>query len=126
MQICGVFVALIKRCSCQSHKSESLVSIVGNDLDSAVVYAHLFVGVSDGDVDGKVVVETVVVLLKLNWVREAFVTLNLGSWGRKMSQNTVKDKEKQKMIIFWLIFINIYSITFIPQMVSISVWTIEE
>lgn len=28
------------------------------------------------------------------------MTLNLGSWGRKMSQNMIKDKEKQNMSVY--------------------------
>lgn len=76
-------MALIKRCSCQSHKSESLVSIVGNDLDSAVVYAHLFVGVSDGDVDGDVVVESVVGVVKIELGQRSICDFEFGFLGKE-------------------------------------------
>lgn len=60
MQIGGVFVALVEWQRSQSHESESLLSIVANDLDASVVYANPFVRVSDGHVEGEVVFESVV------------------------------------------------------------------
>jgi hypothetical protein len=55
-----VVVALIKWCRIQSHRAKPLLSIVSNDLDVTVVYVGLVVGVSDGDVERKVVVESAV------------------------------------------------------------------
>lgn len=52
------------------------------------------------------------------------MTLNLGSWGRKMSQNMIEDKEKQKMKVYMLQ--KQRQKQRLPHMVSISVWTIEE
>lgn len=44
----------------QSHKSKPLVLLVCNDLDATVLEAGAFVGISNGDVEGKVVRECVV------------------------------------------------------------------
>ena len=44
----------------QSHQSEPLLSIVTNDLDTAVIDANPLVRVSDGHVECEVVVEGVV------------------------------------------------------------------
>lgn len=40
----------------------------------------------------------VLVLLKLNWVREAFVTVNLGSLGLKMSKRMIQNHPNQTSV----------------------------
>lgn len=55
-------MALVKWRRRQCHHSKPLFSIVGYDLDAAVVYANSFVRVSDGDVEREVVVEGVVIV----------------------------------------------------------------
>lgn len=55
-----VLVALVKGCGIQSKHGKPLFSIVSNDLDVIVVYVHLVVLVSNGNVQLKVVVESFV------------------------------------------------------------------
>ncbi|KAM1952500.1 hypothetical protein ACFX15_006968 [Malus domestica] len=56
----GVLVVSVKRCRTQTCNKKLLVSVFANDLDATVVYAGPFVGISDGKVECKVVVENVV------------------------------------------------------------------
>ena len=51
----GILVALIKRC--QEHRTKPLAVKECIGFDAIVVYANLFVGVSDSDVEGEIVVE---------------------------------------------------------------------
>lgn len=61
MQNSGVFGTLVKWRRSQSHQSKPLLSVVGDDLDAAVVYSNPFVLISDGDVERKVVRKSIVV-----------------------------------------------------------------
>jgi hypothetical protein len=58
VQIARSLVPLVKRC--QAFRIEPLVLVVRPGLDGVVIDSDLSVGVSDGDVDGKVVLQSVV------------------------------------------------------------------
>ena len=53
-------MALVKWRRSQRHQSKPVLSVVSNGFDAVVVYANPSVGVSDGDVEGKVVEDSVV------------------------------------------------------------------
>lgn len=59
MQNGSVLVTLDKQRRIQSHLGKRLLSVVSNDWDAAVVYPNRFVGISDGDVERKIVRESV-------------------------------------------------------------------
>lgn len=65
MQNGYVLGSLVKGWRTQSHQSKFLLPIFRRDFDAIVVYPEGWARVSDGDIEGEVVVESVVVSVEI-------------------------------------------------------------